>query len=100
MFNVMECFHRLTPMHKCGVLHWKCFCTNCFRKLACRHTALFSAPWDPEVRVPAGLSEEKIPNSKGKLVPTVFNADKMMEEEEQSEPAAAWQPKIAGRPDQ
>jgi hypothetical protein len=60
---------------------------------------LFSALCDPEVSVLGGLSEIRIPNSKGDVVPTVFNAEKVMEEGELSEPAAVWQPKIVGRPD-
>ncbi len=61
--------------------------------------SLVPALWDPEVRVPASLSEVMNPNCKGKVVPSVFNADKVLEEDELSGPAAVWQPKIAGMPD-
>ncbi len=40
-----------------------------------------------------------LPNSKDKVVPTVFNADKALEEDELSGPAVVWQPKIAGMMD-
>jgi hypothetical protein len=99
MLDVMESFHRLTPIPKFAEQHWKCCCSNGFRKMACHRTALFSALWDPEVRVPAGLSEVKIPNRKGKVFPTAFDVDKVMEEVEDTGPAPVWQPKIAGWPD-
>ena len=60
---------------------------------------MFSALWDPEVHVPAVLSEVVIPNSKGKVFPTAFDVDKVMEELEDTGPAPVWQPKIAGWPD-
>jgi hypothetical protein len=99
MLDVMESFHRLTPIPKFGEQHWKCCCTNGFRHMACHRSALLSALWDPEVRVPAGLSEVKIPNRKGKVFPTAFEVDKVMEEVEDTGPAPVWQPKIAGWPD-
>ncbi len=61
--------------------------------------SLFSALWDQEVRVFAGLSEVKIQNRKGKVFPTAFDVDKVMEEVEDTGPAPVWQPKIAGWPD-
>ena len=67
-----------------------------FRNMACHRSALLSALWDPMVRVPAGLSEVKIPNRKGKVFPTAFDVDKVMEELEDTGPAPVWQPKIAG----
>ena len=96
MLDVMESFHRLTPIHKFGEQHWKCCCTNGFRKMACHRSALFSALWDPEVRVPAGLSEVKIPNRKGKVIQTAFQVDKVMEDVADTGPKPVWQPKIAG----
>ena len=60
---------------------------------------MFSALWDPEVHVPAGLSEVVIPNSKGKVFPTAFDVDKVMEELEDTGPPPVWQPKIAGWPE-
>ncbi len=57
MLDVMESFHRLTLIHRFGKQHWKCCCTKGFRNMACHRSALLSALWDPEVRVPAGLSE-------------------------------------------
>ncbi len=101
MLDIMESFHRLTPMHKFGEMHWRCCCTKGFRNLACHHTVLFSALWDPELRVPAGLSEVMIPNRKGKvyrLYPTAFNVDKAQEEEDETGPPPMWKPKIAGLP--
>jgi hypothetical protein len=99
MIDVMEGFHRLTPIHKFGQLHARCCCTKGFRNLACHHSALLSALWDPDVRVPSGMSLVAIPNRKGKVVPTAFNVDKVIEEDEESGPAPTWQPKIAGRED-
>jgi hypothetical protein len=99
MLDVMESFHRLTPIHKFGEQHWKCCCTNGFRKMACHRSALFSALWDPEVRVPAGLSEVKIPNRKSKVIATAFQVDKAMEDVEDKGPKPVWQPKIAGWPE-
>ncbi len=51
------------------------------------------------VRLPAGLSEVKTPNGKGKVFLTAYNVDKVMEEVEDTGPAPVWQPKIAGWPD-
>jgi hypothetical protein len=98
MLDVMESFHRLTPIHRFGQQHWKCCCTKGFRNMACHRTALFSALWDPEVHVPAGLSEVLIPNFKGKIFPTAFNVDKVMGEFEDTRRPPVWQPKIAGWP--
>ncbi len=67
--------------------------------MACHRSALFSALRDPEVHVPAGLSEVMIPNSKGKVFPIAFNVDKVMEELEDTGPPLVWQPKIAGWPE-
>ncbi len=99
MLDVMESFHRLTPIHKFGQQHWKCCCTKGFRNMACHSSALFSALWDPVVLVPAGLSEMMIPNSKGKVFQTAFDVDKVMEELEDTGPPPVWQPKIAGWPE-
>jgi hypothetical protein len=67
--------------------------------MACHRSALFSALWDPEVRVPAGLSEVMIQNCKGKVFLIAFDVDKVMEELEDTGPPPVWQPKIAGWPE-
>jgi hypothetical protein len=67
--------------------------------MACHRSALFSALWNPEVRVPAGLSQVMIPNRKGKVFPTAFDVDKVMEELEDTGPPPVWQPKIADWPE-
>ncbi len=56
--------------------------------MACHRSALFSesALWGPEVRVPAGLSEVMIPKRKGKVFPTAFDVDKVMEQLENTGP--------------
>jgi hypothetical protein len=99
MLDVMESFHRLTPIHKFGQHHWKCCCTKGFRNMACHCSALFSALGDQEVHVPAGLSEVVIPNCKGKVFPTAFDVDKVMEELVDTGPPPVWQSKIAGWPE-
>jgi hypothetical protein len=67
--------------------------------MACHRSALFSALWDPEVRVPAGLSKLMIPNLKGQVFRTAFDVDKVMEELEDTGPPQVWQPKITGWPE-
>jgi hypothetical protein len=99
MLDVMESFLRLTLLHKFGQQHWTCCCTKGFRNMVCHCSALFSALWDPEVLVPAGLSEFAIPNRKGKVFPTAFDVDKVMEKLEDTGPPQVWQPKIAGWPE-
>ena len=99
MLDLMESFHRLTPIHKFGQVHTRCCCPKGFRNLACHHSALLSVLWDPEVQVPSSLSLVPIPRRKGKVVPTAFNVDKVIEDEEVPGPAPVWQPKIAGRED-
>jgi hypothetical protein len=95
MLDVMDSFHRLTPIRQFGQIHWRCPCTWGFRHMACHHTALFSALWDPDVRVPSDQSEVPIPQRKGKTVSTVFNYDKVLDEEE-CEQQPVWKPKITG----
>lgn len=51
------------------------------------------------MQVPSSLSLVPIPRRKGKVVPTAFNVDKVIEDEEVPGPAPVWQPKIAGRED-
>jgi hypothetical protein len=45
------------------------------------------------------LSEVLILNSKGKVITTAFNVDKVTEELEDAGPPLVWQPKIAGWPE-
>jgi hypothetical protein len=40
-----------------------------------------------------------IPNSKGKVFPTAFDVDQVMEELKDTGPPQVWQPKIAGWPE-
>ncbi len=94
MLDVMNSFHRLSPIRQFGQIHWRCPCTWGFRHKAFHHTALFSALWDPDVRVPSDLSEV-FPQRKGKTVSTVFNYDKVFDEEE-CEQQPVWKPKITG----
>jgi hypothetical protein len=95
MLNIMEAFHRLTPIRKFGGLQWRCVCTKGFRCMACGHSLLFSCLWDDKLRVPPNLSEVVLPNRKSKTVPNVFNADKVMEEPDDI--PAQWNPKICGK---
>jgi hypothetical protein len=91
MLDVMVCFPSLNLIQKFGELHGKCPCVHCandFRRMACHHTALFSAPWDLEVRVP-------------EAVPTVFNQFQCRQGAGRGSAVRAscvWQPKIAGIP--
>ncbi len=77
MLDVMDSSQRLTSIRQSGQMHWKCQCTLRFRNMGCHHSALYSASWDPAVRVPSNLQKVPIiPNSKGKTVPSIFYFDK------------------------
>jgi hypothetical protein len=49
MLDVMDSFHRLTQIRQFGQSHWRCLCTRGFRHMACHHSTLISALWDPDV---------------------------------------------------
>jgi hypothetical protein len=53
MFDIMESFHRLTQISRIlGQIAFTCPCDDGFRCMACCHSTLLSALWDPKLQVP------------------------------------------------
>ncbi len=73
MLNVMESFHSLTSMARSlGWIAFTCPCNDGFRCLACCHSTLFSALWDPKLQVPKNCLVTLLPKRVTKKMPTAF----------------------------
>jgi hypothetical protein len=90
MLDVMECFHHITPMARSlGEITFTCLCDDGFRCIACCHTTLFSALWDPKVRVPKNHLITVLSKLVAKKTPTAF-ADKCTVPKAMAAPRATW----------
>jgi hypothetical protein len=73
MFDFMESFHRLTPMARSlGGISFTCPCSDGFRCVACCHSTLFSALWDPKLWVSKHCLITLLPKRVTKKMPTAF----------------------------
>ncbi len=73
MLDVMESFHRITPISRSlGGISFTCPCCDGFRCLACCHSILFSALWDPKIQVPKHCLITLLPKRVTKKMPTAF----------------------------
>jgi hypothetical protein len=73
MLNVMDSFHSLSPMARSlGWIAFTCPCNDGFWCLACCHSTLFSAPWDPKLQVPKHGLVTLLSKRVTKKMPTAF----------------------------
>jgi hypothetical protein len=64
MLDVMESFHSLTPMARSqDGISFTCPCNDGFRCIACCHSTLFSALWDPKLWVQKHSLVTLLPNA-------------------------------------